>query len=117
MKCVAAIAAVIGLAVTVPASAQSYGLDPPLVAAMPPAEIVTIVRSMGFLPISRPVLRGNVYILRAADDDDLPVRVMVDARSVPRGCWGRAMAACRMTSMTRSVGRSRIAASPRHRPM
>lgn len=81
MKCVAAIAAVIGLAVTVPASAQTYGLDPPAVAAMPPAEIVTIVRAMGFLPISRPVLRGNVYILRAADDDDLPVRVMVDART------------------------------------
>ena len=48
---------------------------------MPPYEVLTIVRSMGFDPMSRPVLRGPVYVVRALDDDDIPVRVAIDARS------------------------------------
>lgn len=48
---------------------------------LPPYEVLTIVRSMGFEPQSRPVRRGGVYVVRAFDDQDIPVRVIVDARS------------------------------------
>jgi hypothetical protein len=50
-------------------------------AALPPYEVVTIVRSMGFDPASRPVLRGPVWVVRAFDDQDMLVRVAVDART------------------------------------
>ena len=48
---------------------------------LPPYEVLTIVRSMGFDPQSRPIWRGGVYVVRAFDDQDIPVRVIVDARS------------------------------------
>ena len=49
--------------------------------ALPSFEVLTIVRSMGFEPQSQPVLRGRVYIVRAFDDQDIPVLVAVDART------------------------------------
>lgn len=49
--------------------------------ALPPYEVLTIVRSMGFEPQNRPLLRGRVYIVQAFDDQDVPVRVDVDALS------------------------------------
>ena len=81
-----------------PASAQTYSetiydlrdgttvqrvsdINDPRYGALPPFEVMTIVRSMGFEPQSQPVLRGPVYVVRAFDDQDVPVRVAVDARS------------------------------------
>jgi hypothetical protein len=61
-------------AITVPpASATAGTLSPP--------EIVAQVRRAGFDPVSRPVQRGNVYVLFALDPDYLDVRLTVDARS------------------------------------
>ncbi len=49
--------------------------------ALAPDEIIASVRSAGFDPITRPMLRGPVYVLRAVDTSDADVRVTVDARS------------------------------------
>ena len=48
---------------------------------LPPYEVLTIVRSMGFETQGRPMLRGRVYIVHAIDNQDIPVRVAVDAAS------------------------------------
>ena len=63
---------------------------PPLVGALPPAEIIASVRSAGFDPVSRPVRRGGVYVLFAIDRYDVDVRVTVDAHS------GRVLSAMRL---------------------
>jgi len=46
-----------------------------------PPEILTEVRRAGFEPISRPVQRGRVYVLLAADPYDMDVKLTVDAGS------------------------------------
>lgn len=48
---------------------------------LPPAEILTEVRLEGFYPVGRPVQRGRVYVLFAIDQDDMDVRLTVDAAS------------------------------------
>jgi hypothetical protein len=48
---------------------------------IPPFEVFTVLRSMNLEPAGSPMLRGAVYVVRAFDDDDIPVRVTVDARS------------------------------------
>jgi hypothetical protein len=50
-------------------------------AALPPHEVLTSVRSIGLDPVSRPQLRGRVYVLRAVDASQFEKRVVVDARS------------------------------------
>jgi hypothetical protein len=75
----AALTAAISLGAVAPVHAQYQ--PPPYRAVLPPFEVMTIIRSMGFDPISRPVLRGPVYAVNALDDGDIPVRVLVDARS------------------------------------
>ena len=47
---------------------------------MPPHEILTIVRSTGMEPVSRPIRQGPAYVLRALDPAGEEVRVIVDAR-------------------------------------
>jgi hypothetical protein len=47
---------------------------------LPPYEAITIVRSMGMAPLSRPVRQGAAYILRAVDGYGEEVTVTVDAR-------------------------------------
>lgn len=54
--------------------AQTPGL------ALPPYEILTIVRSLDFEPLDEPLRRGGTYRLRALDADGEEVRVVVDAR-------------------------------------
>jgi hypothetical protein len=49
--------------------------------ALPPAEILAEVRREGFYPIGRPVQRGRVYVLFAVDQDDMDVKLTVDAAS------------------------------------
>jgi hypothetical protein len=46
-----------------------------------PAEIAAKVRRAGFHPVSRPVRRGRVYVLFAVDQDDMDVKLTVDAES------------------------------------
>ncbi len=52
----------------------------PAYAALPPHEIITIVRSTGLEPLSPAARRGSVYALRAVDPAGQEVRVIVDAR-------------------------------------
>ncbi|MBI4275584.1 MAG: hypothetical protein HY659_12885 [Rhizobiales bacterium] len=63
---------------------------------LPPYEIITIIRSLGFNPIGRPVRQGPAYVLHAVDRYDREIRVVVDARSgrvqstvpvIPAGAW------------------------------
>ena len=69
------------LALSTPAAAQGYqpGAKPP--GAMPPYEILTMLRSTGFDPIGQPVRRGPNYVLRAIDDNDREVNLVINARS------------------------------------
>jgi hypothetical protein len=73
-------ALIVSLARFAPAAAQAmqpfyFGF-----AALPPHQIVAIVRSTGLDPLSRPARQGPVYVLRAADRAGQEVRVIVDAR-------------------------------------
>ena len=65
-----------------PASAQP--VPPALVpgggVALPPYEIITIVRSTGLEPLGRPVRQGPAYALRAVDRAGREVLVIADAR-------------------------------------
>jgi hypothetical protein len=95
--CVAAIAAIgiAGVAFPERARAQADGaaLDMPfdmtwpvagtpgMAGPLPPAEILAEVRREGFYPVSRPVHRGRVYVLFAVDQDDMDVKLTVDAAS------------------------------------
>jgi hypothetical protein len=49
-------------------------------AAVPPEQAIASVRAAGFAPLSRPVLRGAVYYMRASRRN-VEVRVAIDARS------------------------------------
>ncbi len=79
--------AVSGLMVLAPSSGVAQ--DPPRsltgrwapTGMLAPAEIIVEVRRAGFEPISRPVLRGPVYVLIALDESDSDVKLTVDARS------------------------------------
>jgi hypothetical protein len=68
--------AAVGLAAAVPAKADPIRIAQ---AQFPPYEIMTIVRSTGLDPLSRPVRQGPVYVLRALDGYGTEVRVVVDA--------------------------------------
>jgi hypothetical protein len=48
--------------------------------ALPPHEIVDIVRSTGLEPVGRPIRQGPAYALRAVDPAGEQVRVVVDAQ-------------------------------------
>lgn len=61
--------------------AMSAASDVQAAPAMLPAhEVVTIIRSAGFVPISPAMRRGETYVLRATAPDGQEVRVIVDAR-------------------------------------
>ena len=49
--------------------------------ALPPYEIVTIVRSTGLEPLSRPLRQGPTYVLRAIDPAGQEMRVIANART------------------------------------
>jgi len=50
-------------------------------AAMPPFEVVRIVRATGYEPLSAPVRRNWVYTISAIDPDGYDGRVVLDART------------------------------------
>ena len=74
----AVMASVTGLAQPVPP--PQAGSSIPAMRRMPPHEILTIVRSTGMEPVSRPIRQGPAYVLRALDPAGEEVRVIVDAR-------------------------------------
>jgi len=87
--------ALAGLACTLPvwAGAQSW---PPARAggsrpAVPLDQITAIVRAAGLQPLSRPMLRGAVYYLRAVTPGRAEMRIAIDARS------GRVLSATRVS--------------------
>ena len=98
--------AVAGLACTFPAraSAQVSGGDAgraygalsvgrrlmPVARAVPLDQITANVRAAGLQPLSRPVLRGAVYYVRAINPARAEMRVAIDARS------GRVLSATRV---------------------
>ena len=102
----AALAAFVSLGAASPAAAQYQA--PPYGAALPPFEVMTIIRSMGFDPISRPVLRGPVYVVQALDDEGISVRVLVDAQ---RGNVVRVTESRPDIRLCRFAARARIRAS------
>ena len=55
-------------------------VHPGYAAALPPHEVVTIVRSARMQPLHRPMRHGPTYVLRAIDPNGQEVRVIVDAR-------------------------------------
>jgi hypothetical protein len=62
----------------------------PYAEALPIPAVVATVRAAGFNPLSRPLLRGGVYVVFAVDRYFMDVRVLVDARS------GRVLSATRL---------------------
>jgi hypothetical protein len=71
----------IGLGAAGTAGAQAVyagpGLSDP---ALPPYEIMSIVRSTGLAPLTRPMRRGPYYVLVAVDRVGRQMRVVVDAQ-------------------------------------
>ena len=71
----------IGLGAAGTAAAQAVyagpGLSDP---ALPPYEIMSIVRSTGLAPLTRPMRRGPYYVLVAVDRVGRQMRVVVDAQ-------------------------------------
>lgn len=76
------LAALAALALTAPAAAEPMRMAqagaPDL---LPPYEVITIVRSTGFDPLGKPIRRGPNYVLRAVDEYDREVDVVVGAHS------------------------------------
>lgn len=72
--------ALAALALSTPAAAQGYPPGGPP-GAMAPYEILTMLRSTGFDPIGQPIRRGPNYVLRAIDERDREVSLVISARS------------------------------------
>jgi hypothetical protein len=66
----------LGLGTPVAATAQPVYSDP----ALPPYEVMSIVRSTGLAPLTRPTRRGPYYVLVAVDRVGRQMRVVVDAQ-------------------------------------
>ena len=75
---VALIVAALGLA-ALPAGAAER-TPKPAASVLPAHEILTIVRSAGLNPVSKPARKGANYLLRAVDDEGTQVHVIVDGR-------------------------------------
>ncbi|MET0443902.1 MAG: hypothetical protein ABW151_04940, partial [Pseudorhodoplanes sp.] len=73
------------LAAPVSGSAQAQGLPQaaPGMAAdlLPPHEVTTVIASMGMRPLSRPIWRGDRYVVFAIDRHGQEVRVVLDAHN------------------------------------
>ena len=74
--CLLLLAGASGLAQSPPAAAP-----PPLPGYMAPYEITRIVRSAGFVPLTRPMREGTTYVVRANDFRGILMRVVVDAQT------------------------------------
>src|SRR4029077_15151754 len=71
----------LGFATAGTAGAQTVFAGPGLPdPALPPYEIMSIVRSTGLAPLTRPMRRGPYYVLVAVDRVGRQMRVVVDAQ-------------------------------------
>ncbi len=70
--------AVLLLTLASPAAAEPIRVAQASPPALPPHEVLTIIRSTGLHPLDRPVRRGPTYVLRAMEGRE-EVRVVVDA--------------------------------------
>jgi hypothetical protein len=71
----------LGFAAAETAGAQTVYAGPGLTdPALPPYEIMSIVRSTGLAPLTRPMRRGPYYVLVAVDRVGRQMRVVVDAQ-------------------------------------
>jgi hypothetical protein len=71
----------LGLGSAGPAAAQAIYAGPGRPEpALPPYEVMSIVRSTGLTPLTRPMLRGPYYVLVAVDRVGRQMRVVVDAQ-------------------------------------
>jgi hypothetical protein len=61
-------------------SGPGYAGPGPSDPALPPYEIMSIVRSTGLAPLTRPMRRGQYYVLVAVDRVGRQMRVVVDAQ-------------------------------------
>jgi hypothetical protein len=104
-----------------PYGAQPFASGPPAYAgspryAVPSEQITANVRAAGLEPLSRPVLRGAVYYLRAVNRARTEMRVAIDARS------GRVLSATRVANEPPAAGEpgpapaSASAPAPRYEP-
>lgn len=82
MKQRSAFVALALLALAAPAAAEPQRLAQATErGVLPPDEVIEILRDGGFDPLTQPLRRGANYVLRAVDDTDREVRVVVGARS------------------------------------
>jgi hypothetical protein len=63
------------------AQPASTAWDAPRLMPWAPSQIMAQVQRAGFEPVSRPIQRGNIYLLFAVDPADTEVKLAVDARS------------------------------------
>jgi hypothetical protein len=78
-----AVAGLLLLAFASPEMARAQPMYPPAPtpdAALPPYEVMSIVRSTGLTPLTRPMRRGPYYVLVAIDRFGRQLRVVVDAQ-------------------------------------
>jgi len=104
----------LGFATTGTAGAQTIYAGPELSGpALPPYEIMSIVRSTGLAPLTRPMRRGPYYVLVAVDRVGRQMRVVVDAQLGDIVNLRPAMAAGSYgPEMGRPVGLPGVAAPP-----
>ncbi|MGE3871276.1 MAG: hypothetical protein AB7F51_17430, partial [Pseudorhodoplanes sp.] len=72
----AALSAAFAVPATDDARAQNVAAD-----LLPPHEVSTVIASMGMRPLSRPVWRGDRYVVFAIDRYGQEVRVVLDAHN------------------------------------
>jgi hypothetical protein len=114
--------AVVGLACAFPAvagaqGAQPFSSGPPTYGGgprtVPLDQITANVRAAGLEPLSRPLLRGTVYYMRALNRARAEMRVAIDARS------GRVLSATRVAqepAAPPAAGETAAAPAPRYEP-
>src|SRR5579862_6090587 len=114
--------AVAGLACAFPVAAGAQGGQPFLSGpptygggprTVPPDQITANVRAAGLEPLSRPLLRGTVYYMRALNRARAEMRVAIDARS------GRVLSATRVAqepAAPPAAGETAAAPPPRYEP-
>ena len=120
MKALFLTCALVGLTClfAVGAGAQIYGgfaNGPPAYgggsrSAMTPDQITASMRAAGLEPLSRPILRGAVYHVRAVNRARAQMQVTVDARS------GRVLSAARVTSEVHPPAAGEAGLALRHEP-
>jgi hypothetical protein len=70
------------LVVPVATAAQAQGRNQGMAAdLLPPHEVSTVIASMGMRPLSRPIWRGDRYVIFAVDRHGQEVRVVLDAHN------------------------------------